>query len=834
MRDMNSIESRQQLFNDIVINFLDASRGHGMLHEQYGNTIDRLSEFAMLLYLAKNHHLCIVANISNDGDNVLAFLTGRGFRLGNMFPNLDWKDIMHIAVINDCDSCTSLFKEWRNSMRQCEGQESLIIACKMLLDAHLSDDEYGTLLLLAETHVLRNAGRFGEIVSNPQSLATLATRLLSDGISAVYDPFMGLASFATELPEGVTFYGTDINAKLTAYARVKLAILNKAAVCKCADSLRNTLQEIPNAAIVSFPPMGLRDANPMETLLRLFEKDCYKEMVLVLSISDCSLRQNYELRKKFTDKNYLAEIIQLPPRYLDATGVPVVALHLKKNRKEDDKVFVYNFAEDVPDRENRLTRLEINPDTFFSAISGEQRDEVGQAWVTRNTIAECEYDWTAFAYPYEYALPIPRSSNTQPIALKDIVTYFSAELYQEQHEVLNFRSLKSPFDKPAYSSIRRRCRKLIEPALVVGYDVSCMLYYLEASAEHPAYIDTREITYRCSNDIALPQYIAYTFGHGAKYINKDMFGGLLMSNVYINRFVLAQHIAFPPIPEQQVTVDDAKLEYQDKLLDKMGIDTEKIKEQYIQEVRARKHNMRPFISELVSSTALARMIVEKCDSLDEVKAKLQPIFNRLDLNCKGLSDIIMNLSQTEKFAEPEVLDVRMFLQNEVKRYSQLYPEINFSFKAFNQSLCLEEVVEEVVEVQCEDKNKNTFGQYVLISAYDFDRLIKNIVENARKHGFDGKDKGHHISIELDYDGIYYKISFSNDGIPFPKGFDINKYGLLGEKAGKNAGTGNGGHQVVEIAHHYGGYVTIDSVEPAATNRVTVTVYLPIFDEKFNS
>lgn len=823
MRDMNSIESRQQLFNDIVINFLNASRGHGMLHEQYGNPIDRLSELAMLLYLAKNNHLRIVANIPNDGDNVLVFLNGKGLRLGNMFPELDWKDIMHIAVINDCDSCISLFKEWRDSMRQCEGQESLLIACKMLLDAHLSNEEYGTLLLMAEINILSSAGHFGGIVSNPQSLATLATRLLSDDISAVYDPFMGLASFATELPDNVTFYGTDINPRITAYVQVKMAILNKNAVCKCDDSLMNTLQEIPNAAIVSFPPMGLRDVNPMGALLRLFEKDCYKEMVLVLSISDCSLHKNYDLRKEFTDKNYLAEIIQLPSRYLDATGISVVALHLKKNRKAGDKVFVYNFAEYAQERGTRLTRLEINPDTFFDAISGERQDKVGQTWVTCETIAERDYDWTAFAYPFEYALPIPRNGNTQLVAMKDIVTRFTAELCEEQHKVLNFRLLKSPFDKPTYSSTRSRCRKLTEPALVVGYDASCMLYYIEASVEHPAYIDTREITYRCATDIALPQYLAYAFW---KYVDikRDMFGGLLMSNVYINRFVMAQHIAFSPVPEQQVTVDGAKLDYQDKLLDEMGIDSEKLKEQYIQEIRARKHNMRPFISELVSSTTLARMIVEKANSLDEVKAKLQPIFNRLDLNCKGLSDIIMNLSQVEKFAEPEVIDVRKFLQNEVERYSQLYPEIDFSFKAVDIDQCIE---------MGESLSEKTWGQYVFISQYDFDRLVKNIVENARKHGFDGDDKGHHITIEVDYEDSFYKISFSNDGIPFPKGFDINKYGLLGEKAGKNAGTGNGGHQVVEIAHHYNGYVTLDSAETGADNRVTVNVYLPIFDEKLN-
>ena len=824
MRDMISTENRQQLFNDIVTNFLNASRRYGMLHERSNNSMEQLYEFALLLFLSKNNNLRIVVNAHNDGDNVLASYTGKGFLLRKLFPNLDWDNGIHLSVIFDNDLSDSAFKDWCSSMRQHEEQESLLIACKMLLDAYLSDEEYGTLLLLTENRILRKAGHFSGVVSNPQSLATLATRLLSDEISAVYDPFMGLASFATELPDGVTFYGTDIDASFTAYAQVKMAILNKNADCKCYDSLWNTLPEYPNAAIVSFPPMGLIDANPMETMLRLFERDCYKEMVLVLGISDCSMHRNHGLRKEFTEKNYLAEIIQLPPRYLDATDVPVVALHFKKNRNADDKIFVYNFVVDAQEDENRLKRLEINPDTFFNAISGEQHDDEGQMWVTRETIAEQDYDWTAYAYPFEYSLPIPRSSNTQPIAMKDIVTRFNAERCNEQHEVINFRDLKSPFDKPAYSSTRRRCCKLTEPALIVGYNRSCMLYYLEASAEDPAYIDPREITYRCVNDIALPQYLACNFGHGAKYINKDMFGGLITSNLYINKFVMAQRIEFPPIPEQQVTVDDEKLNYQDKLLDKMGIDSEKIKDRYIQEIRARKHNMRPFLSELVSSTTLARMIVEKANSLEEVKAKLQPIFNRFDLNCQGLSDIIMNLSQFDKFADPEVINIREFLQNKVEQYSQLHPDIDFSFKAVNVDQCIE---------MGEHLAEDTWGQYVLISTYDFDRLVKNIVENARKHGFEGKDKGHHIVIELDYDEIFYKISFTNDGIPFPKGFDINKYGLLGEKAGKTAGTGNGGHQVVEIANHYNGYVTLDSTESDDNSLVIINVYLPIFDEKFN-
>ena len=113
-------------------------------------------------------------------------------------------------------------------------------------------------------------------------------------------------------------------------------------------------------------------------------------------------------------------------------------------------------------------------------------------------------------------------------------------------------------------------------------------------------------------------------------------------------------------------------------------------------------------------------------------------------------------------------------------------------------------------------------------------MLNAIIENARVHGFEGHDEGHHIEITIDYDWDKFKISVWNDGLPFPEGFDINTYGQRGGKAGKHAGTGDGGHQVVAIADHFGGWVELNSSGPGnPQNYAEVIVYLHIADKDFD-
>ena len=101
MSEMSISKERLEQFKQIVFNFLNASRGHGMYANYNGNPIHRLSEFAMLLYLLKNGKLHAVANVFEDDDNVLAMHSGRGLLLGDMHKEWNWKDIAHVSIVKD-------------------------------------------------------------------------------------------------------------------------------------------------------------------------------------------------------------------------------------------------------------------------------------------------------------------------------------------------------------------------------------------------------------------------------------------------------------------------------------------------------------------------------------------------------------------------------------------------------------------------------------------------------------------------------------------------------------------------------------------------------------
>ena len=87
------------------------------------------------------------------------------------------------------------------------------------------------------------------------------------------------------------------------------------------------------------------------------------------------------------------------------------------------------------------------------------------------------------------------------------------------------------------------------------------------------------------------------------------------------------------------------------------------------------------------------------------------------------------------------------------------------------------------------------------------RLVSNIIDNARKHGFaDPSRKDYEVKVRLSIDAQknMFQIDFCNNGTPLPEGMNKVRYGIKGEKAGKTAGTGIGGNYVKSFVDHYGG------------------------------
>ena len=123
-------------------------------------------------------------------------------------------------------------------------------------------------------------------------------------------------------------------------------------------------------------------------------------------------------------------------------------------------------------------------------------------------------------------------------------------------------------------------------------------------------------------------------------------------------------------------------------------------------------------------------------------------------------------------------------------------------------------------------NANMYIPPIYVAPNDFKRLVNNILNNAKKHGFTNPNKKDYvvqINASIDVESGMYRIDFRNNGNPLPEGMNKMRYGIKGEKAGNTAGTGLGGNYVKSFVEHYGGDYDIYMKD----GWTVVRIFLPI-------
>lgn len=260
------------------------------------------------------------------------------------------------------------------------------------------------------------------------------------------------------------------------------------------------------------------------------------------------------------------------------------------------------------------------------------------------------------------------------------------------------------------------------------------------------------------------------------------------------------------------------------------------KAEYINEVRMRKHDMRPHLRQMASSERLMLHYLDNINDIEDLKKLLKKQISTSHNALQSLSELVEHLSNEERFGEPECVNLNDYFHNIEKN-----SEVNFTIKVSCEK-ALAQRKKEIEELKEKNKKENVPSMQdmdektitecsldVYIAPVDLDRIINNIIENARRHGglSDGRKSDYYISIDvkIDYQRDMYQIDFSNNGKPLPKGMTKERYGLKGEKAGPNAGTGSGGYIVKSIVEHYGGDFDLFSTDGITTIRIYLPKYL---------
>jgi len=282
-------------------------------------------------------------------------------------------------------------------------------------------------------------------------------------------------------------------------------------------------------------------------------------------------------------------------------------------------------------------------------------------------------------------------------------------------------------------------------------------------------------------------------------------------------------------------ISDLHIEKEKEIEEKLSV----MKADYINEVRMRKHDMRPHLRQLASCERLMGYYIENANSIDDLKKNLRNQLEHSHVALDSLSAIVDRLSDEEKFGTPEMVNIDQFLteieinHDENEGFAIEYDCNRDAFR--NAGFALPNYVEQWENAKeqgidmvkfIQAKSKENLPLFLNIAPVDFQRLVTNIIENARRHGFtDNARTDYYIGIDLTLDSEreMYQIDFSNNGNPLPKGMDKEHYGIRGVKAGTTGESGNGGYIIKSIVTHYGGDYDVFTKEGITTIRI----YLPI-------
>lgn len=249
------------------------------------------------------------------------------------------------------------------------------------------------------------------------------------------------------------------------------------------------------------------------------------------------------------------------------------------------------------------------------------------------------------------------------------------------------------------------------------------------------------------------------------------------------------------------------------------------------------HAMRKHIREISSSVRRMERFINDMDSSDEVKKFLNDRLAVIKSHRLYLSEDIERLNEENTYGEASPFDIDHCLRSYREYFGSDVCTIKYTNEIANEAIrqYLKNHQAELKEFDEKSRYKNiemvSTGSclaYVDIAEYNFGKIVRNILENAKKHGFDDfidvnrKDCVIEIALNWDKERNMYRIDFRNNGNSLPEGLTKDSYGENRKYAGRTGGTGIGGYEVAENVKHYDGDYSILQ----DGDWVVVSIYLP--------
>lgn len=677
----------------------------------------------------------------------------------------------------------------------------------------------------------RQYGREIGVFTQPEEITTLVGHLLGANNGSVYNPYSGICSYAMNIGKDCSYVGHDFSQ--THYIIGKLNLLiNGRSNAKLENSIVDAHWKAYNKKfeyIVSTPPFALRlpesryRTADLQYLAESARDTRIKSIgVYPVSITTSSNENIKEVIAQIVNEDILETVILLPQNLFSATAIDTVIIVVNK-KKERSGYVRFIDASDCFIADGRSNSLSI--EGVFNKLNNEG-EMPGSALISNEEIRSNNY----MIYPKVFAPSeqILFPEGYQVVKLEEVIEPCpGTKRFPEQEGHLAkisdlategidcTRSVES-FE---LSNSLNLATKVEEPVLLFSMTRELKPTFCEASSQNPIFVHPNVAAFRIKSDKKWvnPEYLCYELLRRAH----STFGVIPRISKEV---LLKTKIGFPAFnyEQQQLVVKEAI--YQDKLAKArdMGLQEviDKMKADYINEVKSRKHDTKKYFRELRCTERTLRRYVENYQSMPDFQQKMKEEMDRYHVALESLSQLVNIFSKEERFEKSETFNINQFFGDleanhnaETSGYELVYnPDINAlietgllkgktSTKEFS-------ILNGFFEFKSEKTEYiKTTPLNVEIAPIDFKRMVNNILENAIEHGFtDPDNNAYELSINLSVDAKrgMFQIDFVNNGNPLPEGMDKLRYGLKGGKGGPKAGDGYGGNRVKLTVEHYKG------------------------------
>lgn len=660
--------------------------------------------------------------------------------------------------------------------------------------------------------ITQSQGRFSGEFIQPVELTRFICGLAElHPNSKVYNPFAGLASFGVYLDQGQDYFGQELNQKTWALGALRIMAYERPGTSRyvCDDSVLHwPLSSEKFDLIVANPPYGMRLGShyrEIEPEFRTIEQFLLEKGVhslneqgklIALLPQGILFRGLHEqrLREFLVDEDLIDTIISLPGGLLLNTGIPLIIMVLNKDKRIPGKVTFVDakkFVEAKGPREKVLNDYGLN-----SFLHGNKNDSDVVRFISNEQIRA-----------FDYNLSVPRyfQKQIEGVKLGEIIEFVRGRRgnLPATGKLIRIRDLKDDkvdfrLDETTIEEVELRRPNIHQ------ITESCLLLAVRWKTLKPTFFEYKGdaiyrsqdiLSFKVNEAIADKAYLINELH--ADYVQDQIESYRLGASVmpFLRRDDLMEVIIkLPSLQEQRAKVQGI-YELSDKIkslqAERNALAHGKSLKQF-SEFASLKHTLgRPRQNILDWSDNLLHFLNAKREGFEALNKAFTDFYDTDIISAlKEIKrDVNFITDVLEKGENGFVLDEYEITTIPLSDINSLINELSnngFNFKLKKLPLKSEKL-----------KDRGIYANRTL-----FKTLLDNILTNANKYAFDKKEAGNEVVVELTEVDDLLSVEVKNNGKPFPKNFDREKFITKYSTVDSASGSGLGGYDIHRIATHF--------------------------------